>query len=111
MRKKFRRVLTLLLACTLGGYLVFVGFAFADGDGGPLKTGRNKVSFLRDMLSSEQVVLPEQMVSLPEALQNVIDFFAVDQETAEKVKDNVSAWVTKQRDRMMQWRVHTLTDY
>ncbi|MEW5804420.1 MAG: hypothetical protein AB1847_20175 [bacterium] len=65
---------------------------------------------MRSTSSPELAVVTEEIIPLPEAVQNMIDLLATDQQTAEKVKDSIAVWATKQRDRLMRWRVHTMTE-
>ena len=92
------------LACIFT--VVFVGRAFAEGNF--LKPGEKKVSIFMDILSPDQIVLPEQITSLPGVVQDLIDYLAVNTQTAEEIKDNMALWATKQKSRMLRWRAHTM---
>ncbi|MEW6378157.1 MAG: hypothetical protein AB1611_00970 [bacterium] len=111
MDKKLKSILIFICVWGLVAYPVFVGFACADSDGGPVTSGRNKASIFMNILSLEQTVTPEEIVPIPEVVQNMIENLPVDMETAEKIKDDIAAWTTRQRNRMTWWRAHTMIDY
>lgn len=115
MDKKLKSILILICVCALVVYPVFVSFAcagsaYGDNDGSLFQSGRNKASIFTNFLSLEQAVMPEEIVPIPQAVQNMIDNLPLNLETAEKLKDDIAVWTTKQRNRLMWWRAHTMID-
>jgi|GEM_PF-2632837 len=110
MDKKFKSILILLGVWIVVSYPVFVSFSFAGNRVSPAQSGNSRASLFMDMFSSEPVVMPEEIVPLPELIQNMIDNLPMDTQAAEKLKDDIAYWATKQRNRLTWWRVHTMSD-